>query len=131
MRMKAIRSKQCANKKNTAQCPEIFLDAVADRLTNTADFFLDAELLAKFYYLFPRELDTRLGRNLSTADIERFAREDPKIRRHLDVVKRKELLELVLKETESLRLIEGRERSRSRNERERSQRSKGRGWSLF
>lgn len=51
MRLKAVHSKQCRNKKNTAQCPEIFLDAVADRLTTTADFFLDAELLAKFYYL--------------------------------------------------------------------------------
>ncbi|KAL9056781.1 MAG: hypothetical protein Q9162_002752 [Coniocarpon cinnabarinum] len=129
MRIKAVKSKQCGNKKNIPQCPEVFLDAVADRLTNTADFFLDAELLAKFYYLFPRELDARLGRNLSPADIERFAREDPKIRRHLDVVKRKELLELVLKETESLRLIEGRER-RSRDGQS-QQRSTRRSWSLF
>lgn len=131
MRIKAVRSKPCASKKNTAQCPEVFLDAVADRLTNTADFFLDAELLAKFYYLFPRELDARLGRNLSSVDIERFAREDPKIRRHLDVVKRKELLELVLKETESLRLVEGRERRSGRDERERKERNGSRGWSLF
>ena len=130
MRIKAVRSKQCGNKKNTHQCPEVFLDAVADRLTNTADFFLDAELLAEFYYLFPRELDARLGRNLTPADMERFAREDPKIRRHLDVVKRKDLLELVLKETEGLRLIEGRER-RSRDDKRQGERSKSRGWSLF
>ena len=51
MRLKAVRSKQCSNKKNKYQCPEVFLDAVADRLTCTADFFLDAELLAKFFYL--------------------------------------------------------------------------------
>ena len=43
-------------------------------------------------------------------DIERFAREDPKIRRHLDVVRRKELLEHVIKEIESLRQLEDRER---------------------
>lgn len=127
LRLRAIRSKQCASRHNTIQCPEVFLDAVASRLTTTADFFLDAELLAKFYYLFPRELDARLGRNLSAADMERFAREDPKIRRHLDVVKRKELLELVLKETEGLRLVDGRER-RGREEREKG---RGRGWSLF
>ena len=60
--------------------------------------------------------------------MERFAREDPKIRRHLDVVKRKELLELVLKETEGLRLMEGRDRRGREGDRERK---KGRGWSLF
>lgn len=147
MRIKAVRSKQCSNKKNRHQCPEVFLDAVADRLTATADFFLDAELLAKFFYLvsffrmkiypclsnpvqFPRELDARLGRNLSTADIERFAREDPKIRRHLDLVKRKEMLELVLKETESLRKLEGRER-RQMGGTERSPGTKGGGWRFF
>jgi len=108
----------------------VFLDAVADKLTTTADLFLDAELLSKFYYSFPRELDARLGHGLSQAEIERFAREDPRIRRHLDVVRRKELLELVLKEMESLRQLEVMEKryggSRQRNERER----RGR-WTLF
>lgn len=47
----AIKSKQCANKKNKYFCPEVFLDAVADKLTTTADLFLDAELLSKFYYI--------------------------------------------------------------------------------
>lgn len=133
MRMKAVKSRQCNNRKNTQQCPEVFLDAVAERLTSTADFFLDAELLAKFFYLFPRELDARLGRNLSEADIERFAREDPKIRRHLDVVKRKEMLELVLKETDNLRMMEGRERrsaSGSRGQGGRGERSSS-GWGIF
>lgn len=63
-------------------------------------------------YKFPRELDAKLGRSLSSADIERFAREDPKVRKHLDVVKRKELLEHVLKEMESLRQLDDRERRR-------------------
>jgi hypothetical protein len=126
----AVKSKQCAQKKNKYYCPEVFLDAVADKLTTTADLFLDAELLSKFYYSFPRELDARLGHGLSQAEIERFAREDPRIRRHLDVVRRKELLELVLKEMESLRQLEVMEKryggSRQRNERER----RGR-WTLF
>jgi len=130
MRLMAVKSKQCAQKKNKYYCPEVFLDAVADKLTTTADLFLDAELLSKFYYSFPRELDARLGHGLSQAEIERFAREDPRIRRHLDVVRRKELLELVLKEMESLRQLEVMEKryggSRQRNERER----RGR-WTLF
>lgn len=129
MRIMAVKSKQCANKKNKYYCPEVFLDAVADKLTTTADLFLDAELLSKFYYLFPRELDSRLGRALSQAEVERFAREDPKIRRHLDVVRRKELLEHVLKEMESLRQLEAREKRYS--SRTGPKESKGRGWSLF
>lgn len=58
MRLLAVKSKQCANKKNKYNCPEVFLDAVADKLTTTADLFLDAELLSKFYYavsIDPRE----------------------------------------------------------------------------
>ncbi|KAJ8606580.1 hypothetical protein MRB53_040880 [Persea americana] len=51
LRLKAIQSRQCNNLKNKYYCPEIFLDAVADKLTSTADLFLDAELLSKFYYL--------------------------------------------------------------------------------
>ena len=51
MRLLAVKSKQCADKKNKYHCPEVFLDAVADKLTTTADLFLDAELLSKFYYI--------------------------------------------------------------------------------
>jgi len=51
LRLLAIKSKQCASKKNKYHCPEVFLDAVADKLTTTADLFLDAELLSKFYYI--------------------------------------------------------------------------------
>ncbi|KAF1957822.1 hypothetical protein CC80DRAFT_534344 [Byssothecium circinans] len=129
MRILAVKSKQCANKKNKYHCPEVFLDAVADKLTTTADLFLDAELLSKFYYAFPRELDNRLGRGLSQEEIDRFAREDPKIRRHLDVVRRKELLEHVLKEMEGLRQLEAREKRTSRRD-SRQERTKG-GWSMF
>ena len=74
LRLMAIKSKQCASKKNKYHCPEVFLDAVADKLTTTADLFLDAELLSKFYYIFPRELDARLGRGLSQEEIDRFAK---------------------------------------------------------
>lgn len=51
LRLLAVKSKQCATKKNKYHCPEVFLDAVADKLTTTADLFLDAELLSKFYYI--------------------------------------------------------------------------------
>jgi dynamin-like GTPase MGM1, mitochondrial len=84
------------------------MDVVADKLTSTAVLFLNVELLSEFYYNFPRELDAKLGRQLDMGEIERFAREDPKVRRHLDVIDRKDKLELVLGKIEDLRALEGR-----------------------
>ena len=132
MRLLAVRSRQCASRKNKYQCPEVFLDVVADKLTSTAVLFLNVELLSEFYYNFPRELDIRLGRHLSDAEVERFAREDPKVRKHLDVVRRKEMLEMVLEKIESLRQLEGRAKASVAAERTASaakQRSKG--WTIF
>ncbi len=133
MRLSAVKSKQCSNPKNKYFCPEIFLDVVADKLTSTAVLFLNVELLSEFYYNFPRELDVRLGRHLSEADIERFAREDPKIRRHLELIRRKEMLELVLEKMESLRMLEGREKREAAVKQQAASAKKERrkGWSLF
>ncbi|MCJ1476732.1 dynamin-like GTPase mgm1 [Lambiella insularis] len=133
MRLRALKSRQCSSKTNKYYCPEIFLDVVADKLTSTAVLFLNVELLSEFYYNFPRELDARLGRHLSDAEIERFAREDPKVRSHLDVIKRKELLELVLEKMESLRMLEGREKRREMGKQQAAGAAKerGKGWSLF
>ncbi|KAJ9297357.1 hypothetical protein DTO271G3_4650 [Paecilomyces variotii] len=130
MRLLAVRSKQCNNKKNKYYCPEVFLDVVADKLTSTAVLFLNVELLSEFYYNFPRELDMRLGRHLSDAEVERFAREDPRIRRHLDVIRKKELLELALQKIESLRQLEGRNFTKS-SQRPVPSKETTRGWSLF
>lgn len=137
MRLAAVKSTQCATQKNKYYCPEVFLDVVADKLTSTAVLFLNVELLSEFYHNFPRELDARLGRHLSQQEVERFAREDHRVRQHLDVIRRKEMLQLVLEKMESLRLLEGRERDRGRIEgrekaagKERERASKG-GWSLF
>jgi len=128
MRLMAVKSKQCANLKNKYYCPEVFLDVVADKLTSTAVLFLNVELLSEFYYNFPRELDLRLGRHLDQSEIERFAREDPKVRKHLDVIKRKEMLELVLEKIESLRQLEGRAKSQQAKPVQAKERGR---WSLF
>ncbi|KAF0331626.1 dynamin GTPase [Colletotrichum asianum] len=131
MRLLAVKSKQCANLNNKYYCPEVFLDAAATKLASTAVLFLNVELLSEFYYNFPRELDLRLGRHLSDAEIEKFAKEDPKIRRHLEVIRRKELLELVLEKMESLRQLEGRERERQQGGRpSKDDKQRGR-WGLF
>ena len=131
----AVKSKQCASMKSKYYCPEVFLDAVASKLAATAVLFLNVELLSEFYYNFPRELDARLGRTLTEEEIERFAKEDPKMRRHLDVVRRKELLALVLVQMESLRQLEGREKPRSKpgskgSKKGSSDKEKGK-WGLF
>ena len=136
MRLAALKSRPCAHPRNKYQCPEIFLDVVADKLTATAVLFLNVELLSEFYYNFPRELDARLGRQLSESEIERFAREDPRVRGHLDVIRRKELLELVLEKMGSLRVLEGREGRREGRERAKAQakgaaKERGKGWGLF
>jgi len=130
LRILAVKSKQCSSPKNKYHCPEIFLDAAATKLASTAVLFLNVELLSEFYYNFPRELDLRLGRHLSREEVEKFAKEDPKIRRHLDVIRRKELLELVLEKMESLRQLEGRDRDRGTNARGNAGKERGR-WGLF
>ncbi|TGZ84764.1 hypothetical protein EX30DRAFT_300266 [Ascodesmis nigricans] len=106
MRLYAIKSKQCGNKANKYYCPEVFLDVVAEKLTSTAVLFLNVELLSEFYYHFPRELDNRLGRHLSPEQVDAIAREDPKIRKHIDLQQRKQLLELALEKMDSLMALE-------------------------
>jgi len=133
MRLLAVKSKQCASLKNKYYCPEVFLNAAASKLASTAVLFLNVELLSEFYYAFPRELDLRLGRHLSQAEVEKFAKEDPKIRQHLEVIRRKELLELVLEKMESLRQLDGREKGRrggSTGARGDGEKERGR-WGLF
>lgn len=130
MRLLALKSSQCAAKSSKYKCPEIFLDVVADKLTSTAVLFLNVELLSEFYHNFPRELDVRLGRQLNATEVEQFAREDPKVRRHLDVVRRKETLERVLEKMEGLKLLEGRERRREEEKRSVGK-ERGSGWRLF
>lgn len=102
MRMAAIKSRQCKSKENKYYCPEVFLDVVADKLTQTAVLFLNVELLSDFYYNFPRELDSRLGAQLTRQQIEVFAKEDPRIKRHIELQQRKELLQLALEKMESV-----------------------------
>lgn len=102
MRMAAVKSRQCRSKENKYYCPEVFLDVVADKLTQTAVLFLNVELLSDFYYKFPRELDSRLGKNLSDEQVEALAKQDPKIKRHIELQQRKELLELALSKIENV-----------------------------
>ena len=103
LRIAALKSRRCrAGPESKPFCPETFLNVVADKLTYTAVMFINIELLSEFFYQFPREIDARLGYDLNKEDIVRFARENPAIRRHLDVQERKEKLEAVMLKLDDL-----------------------------
>ncbi|CUM63023.1 uncharacterized protein PRCAT00000585001 [Priceomyces carsonii] len=112
MRQQFVKSsKRCKKKENKYQCPEIFLDVVASKLTSTAILFLNVELLSDFYYNFPRELDMKFF-NLSKGEIDHFAKEDPKIKKHIELQERKDMLEAALSKIEDVLALQ---RSRSKN----------------
>ncbi|CCK68010.1 dynamin-related GTPase MGM1 KNAG_0A03230 [Huiozyma naganishii CBS 8797] len=92
---------RCYSTTDKDRCPEVFLNAVSEKLTSTAVLFLNVELLSDFFYNFPIELDKRLSL-LSEEQVELFAKEDPKISRHIELQKRKELLELALEKIDSI-----------------------------
>lgn len=73
----------------------------------------------------------RLGRGLSKDEVERFAREDPRVKAHLDVIRRKELLEMCLGKMRDLRDLEVEERGRRKSGAGNKRSDGKKGWSLF
>jgi len=103
LRLAALRSKRCkGGPENDVLCPEVFLDVVADKLAYTSTMFINIELLDHFFYQFPREIDSRLIYDLDRNEIVQFAQENPVIRRHLELQERKDKLEEVMKQLNSL-----------------------------
>ncbi|KAK0449970.1 P-loop containing nucleoside triphosphate hydrolase protein [Armillaria borealis] len=103
LRLAALRSKRCkAGPDNDVLCPEAFLNVVADKLAYTSAMFINIELLDQFFYQFPREIDSRLLYDLDRQEIIEFARENPAVRAHLDLQQRKDKLEEVMKQLNSL-----------------------------
>lgn len=96
LRLAALKSKRCrAGPETDLLCPEAFLNVVADKLAYTSSMFINIELLDQFFYQFPREVDSRLLYNLDRKEIVDFARENPVVRKHLDLQERKDKLEEV------------------------------------
>ncbi|KAG6864975.1 hypothetical protein C0991_005882 [Blastosporella zonata] len=103
LRLLALKSKRCrVGPESDVLCPEAFLNVVADKLAYTSAMFINIELLDQFFYQFPREIDTRLLYDLDRREIVEFARENPVVRRHLDLQERKDKLEEVMKQLHSL-----------------------------
>lgn len=108
LRIAALKSRRCRSGPDArALCPEAFLNAVADKLAYTAVMFINIELLAEFFYQFPREIDARLAHGLDPEDVVRFARENPAICRHLDVQQRKTQLEDAMRHLDDLLRVYG------------------------
>lgn len=101
MRISFLRSSKCKTPGNKALCPEIFLNGVADKLTATAVLFLNFELLSDFYYSFPRALDARL-QALTDTEVEALATQNPRVKRHIELQRRRELLSLALAKLQAL-----------------------------
>lgn len=114
LRLATLRSKRCkAGPNQDVLCPEAFLNVVAEKLAYTSAMFINIELLEHFFYQvwnhtsswypssdaaspqFPTEIDSRLLYDLDRKEIVAFARENPEIRKHLDLQDRKEKLEEV------------------------------------
>ena len=96
-RLATLKSKRCRlGAQSKTFCPETFLNIVADKLTYTAVMFINIELLAEFFYQFPREIDAKLIYERDKDQLSLFARQNPIVKRHLDLQERKEKLELVM-----------------------------------
>ncbi|ORX34221.1 hypothetical protein BD324DRAFT_637151 [Kockovaella imperatae] len=103
LRSQALKSRRCkTGPEQAAFCPEAFLAVVADKLAYTSTMFINIELLEQFFYQFPREIDSRILYDLNRDEIAKFARENPKIKQHLDLQERKDKLEQVMRSLQSL-----------------------------
>lgn len=96
---------KCKKKENKCHCPEIYLDVINNKLTATSILFLNVELLNDFYYNFPRDLDVKFFNDMTDEEMENFAMEDPKIKAHIDLQSRKDLLALALNRIESIMAV--------------------------
>ncbi|KAJ3371587.1 dynamin-like GTPase mgm1 [Allomyces arbusculus] len=93
-RLYHIKSRSCRSPECQDTCPEIFLECVSEKLTYTAVMFIYIELLNEFFFQFPRDVDERLYYDLTKNQIAAFARENQSVRKQLDLMDRKAVLDL-------------------------------------
>ncbi|KAF9106902.1 dynamin-like GTPase mgm1 [Mortierella sp. AM989] len=94
-RLTALKSKTCKNPKNKTQCPEAFLAMISEKLAYTSVMFIQVELMNEFVFQLPRMIDSRLGVKTGQEAMEKFARENPSVGRHLQLMERRTKLEEV------------------------------------
>ena len=94
-RLSALKSKTCKSSKNKTQCPEAFLAVVAEKLAYTSVMFIQVELMNEFVFQLPRMIDSRLGVKIGQEAMEKFARENPLVGKHLELMDKRIKLEEV------------------------------------
>lgn len=94
-RLSALKSKTCKASKNKTQCPEAFLAMVSEKLAYTSVMFIQVELMNEFVFQLPRMIDSRLGVKTGQEAMEKFARENPQVGKHLQLMDRRMKLEEV------------------------------------
>ncbi|KAF9939448.1 dynamin-like GTPase mgm1 [Mortierella antarctica] len=94
-RLSALKSKTCKSSKNKTQCPEAFLAVVAEKLAYTSVMFIQVELMNEFVFQLPRMIDSRLGVKTGQEAMEKFARENPAVGKHLQLMDKRIKLEEV------------------------------------
>ncbi|KAH9811128.1 P-loop containing nucleoside triphosphate hydrolase protein [Melampsora americana] len=103
LRTAAIKSRRCKSGPNAQSfCPETFLNVLADRLSSTSTDFIKIDLLSRFFSAVPHEINSRLIKSLEGSRAIEFARENPEVKRHLELQDRKEKLEKVMRELVTL-----------------------------
>lgn len=96
-RLAALKSRQCKTPDNKQYCPEAFLNIIAEKLTYTAVMFIQVELLNDFFFNFPLDvIDDRIVHPMTMAQIDKFAKENPSVQKHLILQDRKTKLENVM-----------------------------------
>ncbi|KAI9324696.1 P-loop containing nucleoside triphosphate hydrolase protein [Zopfochytrium polystomum] len=103
-RVTALKSSRTCSTVATGKacCPEVFLSAVAEKLTHHAVLFIYVELVNEFFFQIPRDVDNKLYYELDRWQIRQFAMENPAVARHLETQERKETLELVMQKLRAL-----------------------------
>ncbi|CAO1624084.1 unnamed protein product [Sympodiomycopsis kandeliae] len=139
LRMAALKSKKCkaSTEPNTKFiCPEIFLNVVADKLVYTSTMFINIELLSEFFYQFKKELSPALllssaeGEEGGGGGVDTFAKENPRIKHHLELQRRKEILADAMEKLNALERIYD-DSGRGRGNKHKSGSASSSGWKLF
>ncbi|KAJ1737382.1 mitochondrial dynamin GTPase Msp1 [Coemansia sp. Benny D160-2] len=102
MRKKALASSACGSLDNKRLCPEIFLDVVAEKLAYNVVLFINYELLQDFFFQFPRELDSHMYYGKTLEQTREFASQNPRVGKHLQLLERRQKLELVMTRLQEL-----------------------------
>jgi hypothetical protein len=102
-RLKSVLSRQCASE-NRKCCPEVFLSVISEKLAQSAVMFIQIELLNEYFFAVPREMDEKMYYSFGKKEILDFAKQNPSIRRHIDLQERKAILEHVISELKTLNI---------------------------